>query len=199
MRSTMSVMIDPEERLIYWNGRYADQGLIFGSDVNVFVDRHLSGLSPRRVLDLGCGQGRNALWLAGQGHAVTGVDLSDVAIGDARDLAATAGLDVDFIAADLVAGEPEPEAYDLVLLSYLHLEKEQRSVVHAMASGALAPGGMLFLVAHHVREVAAQEAGNETAQRARIGQAARALDAMADQAAVLPGERPPLGRQFVAG
>ncbi|MFQ5554555.1 MAG: class I SAM-dependent methyltransferase [Acidimicrobiia bacterium] len=142
-------MVDPSERRTYWNERYDYKGLVFGSEANVFVGRHLSGWSPRRVLDLGCGQGRNSIWLALRGHDVTGVDLSDVAIGHAADLAATAGVDIEFIAADLVTWQPEADAFDLVLLSYLQLEEDRRKVVHASAVRALAPGGTLFLVAHH--------------------------------------------------
>ena len=132
-----------------WNERYRDTAALYGAEPNRFVASNLAELTPRRVLDLGCGQGRNSVWLAAQGHQVTGLDLSDVAIDQARQLSATVGVDVDFRVADVV-GEWQPEdEYDLVLLSYLQLPPEMRKVVHAKAVESLAPGGEIFLIAHH--------------------------------------------------
>jgi SAM-dependent methyltransferase len=132
-----------------WDERYANKGSVFGAEPNRFVAEHVAGLSPSRVLDLGSGQGRNAVWLALQGHTVTAVDLSQVATEQAREFAAEAGVDAYFIAADLLTWEPEPESFDLVLLSYLQLPKAARQTVHAMALRSLAPGGTVFLIAHH--------------------------------------------------
>lgn len=142
-------MPTPEERRAYWDERYRKDPDVFGAEPNRFVAEHLAGLEPGRVLDLGAGQGRNALWLAAQGHRVTAVDLSEVAITRLRELAAARGLRVDAVAADLTEWTPEPAAFDVVLLSYLQLVPPQREVVHGAAATALAPGGRLFLVAHH--------------------------------------------------
>ncbi len=133
-----------------WDERYSTQGYVFGIEPNRFVSQELSGLAPRRVLDLGSGQGRNAVWLAAQGHDVTAVDLSPVATEQATRLAEESGVTVDFVAADLTTWEPEPAGFDLVLLSYLQLVPEKRSLVHGKAVRALAPGGTLFLIAHHL-------------------------------------------------
>ena len=133
-----------------WNERYSTRGMVWGTDANQFVAAFATGLSPRRVLDLGCGQGRNAVWLARQGHTVTGVDQSDVAIGQARRLAADNGVQVDFELADIVEDwRPPSEAFDLVVLSYLQLPLETRKVAHSKAATALTPGGTIFLIAHH--------------------------------------------------
>lgn len=133
-----------------WDERYAHQGFVFGVEPNRFVATELAGLSPRKVLDLGSGQGRNAVWLAAQGHDVTAVDLSPVATQQAKRLAERSGANVRFIAADLTTWEPEEDAFDLVLLSYVQLVPETRKLVHGKAVRALAPGGMLFLIAHHL-------------------------------------------------
>ena len=137
------------DRRDYWNDRYATQGLVWGGEANQFVAAELSGLTPRRVLDLGCGQGRNAIWLARQGHDVTAIDVSDVAIEQAKVLADEAGVHVTWTAHDLATWQPEPETYDLVVLSYLQLPDTTRRVVHAGAVAALTPGGRIFLIAHH--------------------------------------------------
>ena len=113
-----------------WDERYSQAGLVWGRDANSFVVSQLEGLSPRRVLDLGCGQGRNALWLASQGHEVTGLDLSPVAIAQASEIAEGAGLDAKFAAVDLVTDwQPSPDAYDLIVLSYLQLPESARKPV----------------------------------------------------------------------
>jgi SAM-dependent methyltransferase len=139
----------PEERRAYWDERFGEDRTVFGGEPNRFVAEHLAGLPPGIVLDLGAGQGRNAVWLAAQGHRVTAVDLSPVAGNQTREAAVAAGVDVDVVTADLTAWQPPPARFDLVLLSYLQLIAEQRIVVHAAAVDALAPGGTLFLVAHH--------------------------------------------------
>lgn len=143
-------MDDEHDQRAAWDARYAADDSLWGVEPNQFVIRHAGGLPPGRVLDLGCGQGRNAIWLAGRRHEVTAVDLSEVAIAQATRYAKQAGVDVEFIAADLTTYEPDPGAYDLVLLSYLQLPERERKAVHAAAQRALAPGGTLLLVAHHL-------------------------------------------------
>lgn len=131
-----------------WNERYRSEGMIYGAEPNQFVVAALAHLPPGQALDLACGQGRNAVWLAQQGHDVTAVDYSEVAIDHGRRLAEAVGVDVDFVRADLTSWSPTG-AFDLVLLSYLHLPTEARATVHRAAVGSLVPGGTLFLVAHH--------------------------------------------------
>jgi len=133
-----------------WNQRYAEKGAMFGAGPNEFVADRLGGLPPCRVLDLGAGQGRNAVWLAQQGHAVTAVDLSDVAVEQGRAAAAAAGVNVEFIVADLAEWEPPTAEFDLVLLSYLQGPEAARKRIHEKAARALVPGGTVFLVAHHL-------------------------------------------------
>ena len=132
-----------------WNERYEAAAELYGAQPNQFVAAELADLDPRRVLDLGCGQGRNAVWLASRGHQVTGIDLSDVGIDQARRLAARSGVDVDFRREDVVANWEPTEQYDLVVLSYMQLPDEARRNLHSKAVAALAPGGELFLIAHH--------------------------------------------------
>jgi len=132
-----------------WNERYAAAAELYGVEPNQFVADELASLAPRRVLDLACGQGRNSVWLALQGHEVVGLDVSEVAIAQARDLAKRAGAQVDFRVCDVIDDfEPEP-VYDLVLLSYLQLPPDMRMVAHHKAAASLAPGGEVFLIAHH--------------------------------------------------
>ncbi len=138
-----------------WNERYATRGMVWGTDPNRFLAEYATGLTPRRILDLGCGQGRNAVWLATRGHRVTGIDLSPVAIEQACRLAADHAVEVIFEVADVVGGWTPPQgAFDLVVLSYLQLPPHDRRVAHAKATNAVAPGGTVWLIAHHSDNIA---------------------------------------------
>jgi SAM-dependent methyltransferase len=131
-----------------WNRRYAGRELLWTAAPNRFLVAEAAGLTAGRALDLACGEGRNAVWLAEQGWTVTGVDFSDVALRKARGLAAASGVDVRWVAADLLAYHPEPQAYDLVLLFYLQVPAAERRPIVRAAAGGVAPGGTLLLVAH---------------------------------------------------
>ena len=132
-----------------WNERYRERGALWGAAPNQFVEQRLAGLEPCRILDLGAGQGRNAIWLAQQGHKVTAVDVSDVAAAQAGEIAAAADVELDFIAADLEGWEPPPGSFDVVLLAYIQAPEPVRKAIHAKAERALAPGGQVFIIAHH--------------------------------------------------
>jgi SAM-dependent methyltransferase len=136
-----------------WDRRYAEAEHLWSAKPNRFLVAEVEGLQPGRALDLACGEGQNAIWLAGLGWEVVGVDYSEVAIAKARARAARDGVDVQFVAADLLEYEAEPAAYALVLVLYLHLPAEERRRVLAQASQALAPGGTLVLVGHDLVNV----------------------------------------------
>ena len=131
-----------------WDARYADAELVWGREANRFVIAELADLSPGHALDLACGEGRNAIWLAARGWRVTAVDFSAVAVGRGRELAASTGVAVDWVVADVVAYSPEPEAFDLVLIAYLHLPAAELARALGHAVSALAVGGELLLVGH---------------------------------------------------
>lgn len=133
---------------VAWDERYRSRDLVWGVDPNRFLAEETGALEPGRALDLACGEGRNALWLAGRGWQVTAVDFSGVAIERARSLARDRGLTVDWVEADVVGWKAPAEAFDLVVMLYLHLPAEQRRRVVLDARAALAPGGTLLVVGH---------------------------------------------------
>ena len=131
-----------------WDERYSSRDLVWGVEPNRFLAEEATALGPGQALDLGCGEGRNALWLAERGWRVTGVDFSAVAIDRARSLGTERGVDVDWVEADVVDWEPPPEAFELVIVLYLHLPADQRRRVLRHAREALAPGATLLVVGH---------------------------------------------------
>jgi 2-polyprenyl-3-methyl-5-hydroxy-6-metoxy-1,4-benzoquinol methylase len=132
-----------------WNRKHGEGGgPLFGADPNRFLVAEVDGLAPGRALDLACGAGRNAVWLAEFGWTVTGVDFSDVALENARGLAADRGVEVEWVQADVREWAPEPAAFDLVVIMYLQIPVEERRVVHGRAAAAVAPEGALLVVGH---------------------------------------------------
>jgi SAM-dependent methyltransferase len=134
-----------------WDRRYAAVENLWAVRPNRFLVAEVSDLAPGRALDLACGEGQNAIWLATLGWQVTGVDYSEVAIAKAQARAERDDVDVTFEAADLVAYEPDRGAYDLVLVLYLHIPSVERGSVHAKAAAAVAPGGTFLLLGHDRR------------------------------------------------
>jgi ubiquinone/menaquinone biosynthesis C-methylase UbiE len=112
------------------------------------VTTELEGLAAGRALDLACGAGRHAVWLAERGWQVTGVDFSEAALRQARSRAAERGVEVRWVQADLLEYEPPDGAFDLVLVLYLHVPRKERRLVLAKASAAVAECGRLLLVGH---------------------------------------------------
>jgi SAM-dependent methyltransferase len=137
-----------------WDERYASTELLWSAEPNRFVVEELAGLPPGRALDLGTGEGRNAVWLASRGWQVTAVDFSAVALAKAAKLAERNGVTVEWAEADLLTYEPARSAYDLVLLAYIHLRSPDMAAVLAAASGALAPDGTLLVIGHDVDNIA---------------------------------------------
>jgi SAM-dependent methyltransferase len=131
-----------------WDERYAATPLVWSAGPNAFVAAELADLAPRRALDLACGEGRNALWLAERGWQVTALDFSAVAVGKGRRMADARGVSgrVAWVVGDVLAA-PLPEA-DLAVLAYLQLVAAERRLAVRRAWDALAPGGTLLVVAH---------------------------------------------------
>jgi SAM-dependent methyltransferase len=105
-------------------------------------------MTPGRALDLACGEGRHAIWLAGLFWEVRAVDFSDVAIAKGRQLAERHAVQVAFEVADLNEYVPEPESADLAIVFYLQLPAAERTAILRKAAAAVAPGGTFLLVAH---------------------------------------------------
>jgi 2-polyprenyl-3-methyl-5-hydroxy-6-metoxy-1,4-benzoquinol methylase len=131
-----------------WDERYAGPELVWGAGPNCFVAEELAALPPGRAIDLGTGEGRNAIWLAGRGFTVTAVDFSRVGLARAAGLAAARGVTVDWVHADLLDYQPAPGRYDLVLIAYVQLPADRLTDLARTAATALAPGGTLLAVGH---------------------------------------------------
>jgi SAM-dependent methyltransferase len=139
----------------FWDERYGTSPQVWSGHVNAVVRDEVAGLSPGRALDVGCGEGGDALWLAENGWEVLGVDLSQVAIDRAAERAVETGLDgrTAWERRDLLAWSPPSQAYDLVTVAFVHLPTEDRRTVYAALAAAVAPGGSIVVTAHHPSDI----------------------------------------------
>ena len=130
----------------FWNEIWADiEDCGSGSD-EILVDQ-VEHLTPGRALEIGCGTGSNAVWLAKQGWQVTAVDYSGVAIKKGKRRAAERGVNVEFVVADVSTYQPQGH-YDLITCFYIQLFPQQRANMLDTVSHALAPGGTFLFVSH---------------------------------------------------
>jgi len=131
----------------YWENRYRDNGRSWSGRVNASLEREVSGVTPGTALDLGSGEGGDALWLAHNGWAVTAVDISPTALT----IGATAqgpDDDIEWIAADLAEWQP-PTTYNLVTSCFLHSTVDlPREDILRRAAEAVAPSGLFVTVGH---------------------------------------------------
>ncbi|WP_280217248.1 class I SAM-dependent methyltransferase [Nocardia neocaledoniensis] len=158
-----------------WDARYAQSELVWGAPPNSTVVEYVYGLDRRvplvadepggtppplpRALDLACGEGRHALWLATHGWQVDAVDFSQVGIDKGRTVAARLSRSVrsrvDWRCADITdlaaAGITGP--YELILMVFVHLPAEQRGALLRDLAAMISPGGMLLVLGHDTRNI----------------------------------------------
>lgn len=132
-----------------WDQRYAASELVWSQEPNQFVAAELADLSPGTAVDLGAGEGRNAIWLASRGWSATAVDFSQVALDKGARLAGDLSLEgrVTWTCADATRWVPE-EPVDLVVVAYLQLPADDRRRAVRGAFAMLQAGGTLLLVGH---------------------------------------------------
>lgn len=159
-----------------WDERYAQSELVWGAPPNATVVEHIFGLERRirlvpdapgeappelpRALDLACGEGRHALWLATHGWQVRAVDFSQVGIDKGRTVASRLSRSVrtriDWECADVtdLAGAGIDGPFELILAVYIHLPADQRRSLLLAAAERLSPGGTLLVLGHDTTNIA---------------------------------------------
>lgn len=137
----------------FWDARYGSRDELWSGAPNPRLVEHASQLGVGRALDVGCGEGADAIWLAERTWRVTALDVSPVALARGARRAAAVGADVawriDWLHEDLLTwAGPEPASYDLVSAQFVHLPEELREPLFGRLAAAVAPGGTLLIVGH---------------------------------------------------
>lgn len=138
----------------FWDGMYRSRTAAWSGRPNPQLVTEATDLAPGAALDVGCGEGADAVWLAQRGWRVTAVDISATALERAAAHAALAGPDVagriTWVQADLTSSSAAPRgSFDLVTAQFVHLPSAQRVALHTRLAAAVAPGGTLLVVGHH--------------------------------------------------
>ena len=147
-----------------WDERYAEPGFAYGEAPNDFLVSVAAQLPAGPVLSLGEGEGRNAVFLATRGHAVTAVDASSVGLAKARAFAAERGTTLSTVVANLAEYSIAPAAWAAVIAIWCHLPKPLRRQTHRAAVLGLRPGGAFVLEAYTPAQLAHATGGPKTTE-----------------------------------
>lgn len=169
-----------------WDRRYGGSELVWTGEPNRFLAAETEDLPAGSALDVACGEGRNAVWLAQHGWQVTGVDFSQVGLDKGARLAEQRGVSVRWVLADVTAYVPAARAFDLVAILYLHIAADAMREVLRRSAAAVAPGGTLLVVGHDPTNI---EQGHGGPQNAAILMAPEEIAAALDGLEVERAER----------
>jgi SAM-dependent methyltransferase len=160
-----------------WDARYAEADGIWSGNPNGALVSEVAGIPPGRALDVGCGEGADAVWLATHGWDVTALDVSQVALERAALHARQAAVQVRWVHAGLLEASLSPGAFDLVSAQYPVLRRTPTDEAERALLAAVAPGGTL-LVVHHAEfdPEHARERGFDPADYVQPAQVAALLD-----------------------
>lgn len=172
----------------FWDERYSEPDLTYGADPNDFLREMAPCIPPGPVLGLGEGQGRNAVHLATLGHAVTAVDQSPVGLSRARELAASRGVALTTLAADLADFDLGSTSWSGIISIFCHLPSALRRELYPRCAAALAPGGVFLLEAYTLRQL---ELGTGGPKEPDL------LGSLGEMQALLPGLDLEIGREVI--
>ena len=142
----------------FWDERYRTSPHVWSGNPNPQLVAEIASLVPGRALDVGCGEGADAVWLAQRGWDVVAADISSVALErgarHARDSDPVVSARIEWRQADLVANPPEADAFDLVSAQFMQLPPEQRIRLFGALAASVRAGGTLIVVGHHPSDLA---------------------------------------------
>lgn len=139
----------------FWNSRYAAADRVWSSKPNALLADFAAGLRPGRAVDIGAGEGRNAIWLARAGWEVTALDVSDVGLARAAQRAAEEGVELEAVVIDWREYRAQAP-FDLAVISFMHPSADERASMFSQACEMLTPGGHLFTVGVDLSELGAR-------------------------------------------
>ncbi|SFP30127.1 Methyltransferase domain-containing protein [Amycolatopsis arida] len=162
---------------VFWDERYGSRDQLFSGAPNGALVTEVADLPPGQALDVGCGEGADALWLAQRGWRVTAVDISRVALRRAAAAATDVAGRVAWLCGDLTTTPPPAGAFDLVNVQYFPLPRQPHHAALRRLLDAVAPGGTLLFVGHAPADLPHQDGNGSTSDDYdQPGDVARLLD-----------------------
>ncbi|MGY1489352.1 class I SAM-dependent methyltransferase [Methylobacillus pratensis] len=131
-----------------WDERYGTEAYAYGKAANTFLAEHFRAIPQGRVLSIAEGEGRNAVFLARQGYAVTAVDSSAVGLEKAGKLARENGVEIECIHADLASFDFGEQQWDGIVSIFCPMPSALKAVVFPKIVKGLKPGGVFLLEAY---------------------------------------------------
>ena len=157
-----------------WNERYSSKEYAYGTEPNTFLTANFQHLPKGRVLSLAAGEGRNAVFLAQQGYAVTAVDGSQVGLDKAQVLAEARGVKLECICADLADFELCVSAWDAIVSIFCPLPPAIRQALYRKVFAALKPGGVFLLEAYTPEQIIHGTGGGKSVELMQTAASLRA-------------------------
>lgn len=157
-----------------WDERYAGEKYAYGTEPNDFLREAFAAVPKPKVLSLAEGEGRNAVFLAKQGYAVTAVDGSSVGIEKAKRLAASQGVDVEFIHADLAEYDFGENCWGGIVSIFCPLPPALRKLIYKRVEVGLKPGGVFLLEAYTPEQLKHKTGGGDSVELMQSVQSLRA-------------------------
>src|SRR3954451_13729553 len=134
-----------------WDARYRERdGAMWSGRPNGRLVAEVAALTPGRALDVGCGEGADGIWLGQRGWTVTAIDISEVAIGRAREASHPARASVEWICGDALQTPFRARSFDLVSMQYPALPKAAGDAAVRRLLDTVRPGGLLLAVYHDI-------------------------------------------------
>lgn len=137
----------------FWDERYGSSEQLFSGNPNGVLVTEVAGLAPGQALDVGCGEGGDARWLARRGWQVTAVDISRVALERAAAASADVADRIAWVRADLTVAPPPSGSFDLVSVQYFPLPRRPDHAALRRLLAAVAPGGTLLVAGHDLADL----------------------------------------------
>lgn len=187
-----------------WDARYSEgDGAKWSGQPNGRLVAEVAGLTPGRALDVGCGEGADAIWLARRGWTVTAIDISDVAVARAREAAERVGVAVEWVCGNALETGFPARSFDLVSMQYPALPKASGEAAARTLLDAVRPGGLLLAVYHDLDDEHREHMksrGVDPADYVDVDDLARLLgdDFTVELHAIEPRIDPPPGTPHVA-